>query len=409
MRKSGVAYDSDGWNLDGLMLNLKFSDHGIGKVLLKKVDGVTPSWRVGLFPNLLRRSLLLILRPHEGVLQAIEPNEVTATDMCQWHPTESVDMFIEHRYIDRTLESGDVVGRIYDTSYLYLLHRSAGKIDRYKLLVDQLVLEKTWPVRPYELTPMTRIAVASPQRGRDSVAYVGPCKGGQFISVDLTDHGRVEEFNMKVAGTGNGLKLGGEVHLCVDNAHSSLLIADTVNHLIFEVGRGEAEVKIICGTGERGDAPEGVPASGAKIDTPRALAIYRPFEMIDKAYLQSESVEWLNEDLEKVRPRTIIFADSGNFKVKKIVDVGDSPEEQMIYTLLGNGHSGRTSPDIPVRYWDDLRTFPINRPFDLAVSNLGELLVACAPAQYLILLRPATTILRESAYMAGLGDSIHVS
>lgn len=408
MKKSGVAYDSDAWNLDGLELNPKFREPGIGKVLLKRVDApASPSWRVGLFPNLLRRSLILILRPEDGVLQRIEAGDVTATELLTWQHRDPLDMFVEHHYTEQTFDGGDVKSRSYSASFIYLLRRPTGELTRYKLFADELVDDGAWRVSPYSLTPGARVAVAPGPRGRDGVAYVGPCNGGTLIRLSLDD-GRVEEFDAKLPG-GGWLRLGDEVHLCVDGAKGSLLVADTASHLIYEVDYQTAEARVVCGAGEPGESPEGTPAVEARIDSPRALAIYRPFELIDEAHLHGDSAELLKEDYLKIRPRTIIFADSGNRKVKKIVDAGARPDEQLTYTLLGSGGGGAAPPDAPGGRAADLRAWPINVPFDLAVSNLGELLVACASAEFLILLRPATTVLRESAYLAGLGDTLYVS
>jgi hypothetical protein len=413
MQTGGKVYDSDGWNLDALELNPAFRRDGSGKMLLKKVvESPTTSWRVGLmFNSVLRRTLILVLRPPARVLQSIDSTDPTETseDILRWQHNRSIDMCVEHRYLEVKTDKGLLTHRSYEASALYLLNRFEGEITRHSWSFNGLTLQDIWSVRPYNLTSTTRIAVVSRSGRRGSVAYVGPCKGGKFIKVDLSGDGRIEEFKMRMVGTRDRLSLGSEVYLCGDNANDSLLISDTKHHLIYEVQCESGEAAIICGTGQRGDSPEGEPAKTAQISAPRALVLYRPGELIDRSHLSVDSLNLLEQDSNKARPRTIIFADSDNLKVKKIVDASAASEEKRTYTLLGSGVSKGAAPEPPDARWEDFKTYPINRPFDLAVSNLGELLIACESTQFLILLRPASTIIRETGHFAGSGYRLHDS
>jgi hypothetical protein len=412
MHTGEKVYDSDGWNLDAVELNPAFKRDGSGKMLLKRVaESPTTSWRIGLmFNSILHRTLIMALRPQARVLQAIDSTGHTETSkhVLSWQHNRSNDMFVEHRYVEVKTDKGLLMHRSYEVSLLYLLNRSEGEITRYKWLVNELTLQDIWSVRPYNLTSTTRIAVMSHSGAPGSVAYVGPCKGGKFIKVDLSGDGRVEEFKIRTAGTRDRLSLGDEVYLCGDHANDSLLISDTKNHLIYEVKCESAEATVICGTGQRGDCPEGEPARNAQINSPRTLVLYRPSELIDRAHLSTASLKLLEQDANRIRPRTIIFADSDNLKVKKIVDTS-AWEETRAYTLLGSGISEGAAPEPPDACWEDFRTYPINRPFDLAVSNLGELLIACESTPFLILLRPASTIIRETGHFAGSGYRLHDS
>lgn len=412
MSEGGNRSGTNDWNLDGLELKKEFKTSG--QLQLKRAGSIiSSSWQVGfLHDHILRTTLIVLLRPGDGQLQCVDSTD-QKFDVPEWPVEQSPAMFIEHRYLEEGFGLGEVDSRNYMNSFLYLLSRDEGEVSRYSLSLNGLSGDEIWPLGEYRLTSKTQIAVASPHDETDSTAYIGPCEGGAFIRLDLAGES-IEEFPIRLPGAED--KLGDEVYLCPDDANRSLLISDTENHRIIEVDCQTSQAEIICGTGERGAAPEGEPAASARIDSPRGIAVYRPFDLIDEGFLTEKSKELVQSDVQKIRPRTVIFADSGNFKVRKIVDPGkdlaDSlsvSERPSLYTLLGTGYATDALTVLANDYWEDLRTYPITKPFALAVSNIGELLVACASTPYLILLRPATTIISERGYFAGFNERLQHS
>ncbi len=299
-------------------------------------------------------------------------------------------------------------------SFVYFLNRANGSIERFTHLVGDLEIQDTWMIDPHKLTPLSRIAIASNPNEGTSVAYIAPCKNQAVMSIALDEQGASQELILNF--TDPKLPLGEEVYLCIDNQKGTLLLSDTQNHRVIEVDRQSGNAEVICGSGVPGNADEGEPARLAKLASPRAIAIYRPSEMIDEAQITTQSQEVIKPKYGKATPRSIILADSGNRSIKRIVDASllttrsaFTPAESLIFTLLGSGEPTKDLGEPSGDSLYDLSSHPIPEPYELAVSLLGDLLIGCRSTPSLMLLRPATSIARQKEHYKGLDGQLYLS
>lgn len=115
-----------------------------------------------------------------------------------------------------------------------------------------------------------------------------------------------------------------------------LLVADTMNHRVLALDLQSLEVTILAGTGERGYAGDGGPATSALLDTPVGVEV-------------SSS-------------GAVVVADLGN-DVLRVIDAG------MLRTVAGGISGDSVEVEMP-------EAFPLRGPAGLAWTPEGDLLVA---------------------------------
>jgi len=387
MNNVRIRSDLDCWNLDGLeffrkptskgsiqVTNIKEDISGLNRMeILSKADqfGVT---------------IVLCLRSKSRVIQRVEirrdSNKISNNHTWETN-TQFVDMAIDE-----------------DRLFGLIRHNDKHYIKMYRVIPDRLLSQQDWEwsIGPHYLTELSRIRITSLKKSK--IAYVGPCRDGLFLSIEL-DSGQVTPLKAHFPNGEPGL--GPELDFCVDPESHSLFIADTGHHRVVEVNCSTGLTKTICGVGRPGDAREGELATRAALNSPRSIALYRHRALIRQGLLDSQSISFIQSDPDGVKPRTLLVADSANFPVKKIVDLAffasqalSLPDEPFLYTLLGSGQNLKGKPQkISDKHRQDLRQLPISPPTDLLIDSEGDLLIYSRSSQTNILLRPSTAMSME--------------
>lgn len=375
--------DTNFWNLDALEFQDKPNAKGTIALRTIKADlGFIKRIAVINGPLLDQNGVALFLRPENRVIQGFTISP---------HPEEKEFRTPrEEAYVDMAVEAGN----------LYLLTERAGRrfITRFQPLKMNIRPKREWILEVPAFTSATRLQISVNQQS--TVAYIGPCVDKQFLCVEL---GESPQAIARAIPISLADSLGSELNFSVDSQTGTLVIADTQNHRVVEVDSVTGEASVICGTGKPGNARECEVSNKAALNLPAAVAVYRPSEVINKGLLKSPSETFFTGDPKNTRPRTILIADSGNFRVKKMVELPsiaslnfNLPTEPFIYTLIGTGTEIRgTHRKISYGDKSDLRKYPIPRPTDLSVTASGDLLIGCQTNQTFIFLRPSTSLSKE--------------
>jgi hypothetical protein len=323
-----------------------------------------------------------------GALQKLDLQKMEITAL---HVREDT----QDKFIDLTM----------DQSLLYTLVKAGDKyyIRKYKVITNALLPRKTdpdpneWLIDSDQVTRESRLKVATAP-DHTTKAYVSIPGKSQFLFIDLaTEQTSILNVGMPVnAGT-----LGREIDFCIDARKETLVVADTLHHRIVEIDCKTGTAQVICGNGRPGNAPEETTARGAQLNSPTSVAIYRPNEMIQvERDLSLMSLTLLRTDPARIKPRTILVADAGNFRIKKIVDLpfvagqqSHLSDEPFIYTLIGSGSDQRgPSPKVKSKHKQDLRTYPMPRPSTLLTTRSGELIIYFQSQKGFLFLKPSTSM-----------------
>ena len=213
-------------------------------------------------------------------------------------------------------------------------------------------------------------------------------------------------------------KIGSEISICCDDVNESLIITDTQNHRIVEADCKTGIAKVICGTGHLEKhknvvvSKDGLAPHRVTLNSPRAVAIYRPSKLISSGYLSKASREILKSDATGVRPRTLIISDSGNHRILKLIELpktyllSASSMQRKVFTLLGGGNH-------PIEMFnflkENLNNYKIDEPVGLTISARGELLIWKRNVPILTLLRPVTAVADLNIYTGSLNNSLQDS
>jgi hypothetical protein len=171
-----------------------------------------------------------------------------------------------------------------------------------------------------------------------------------------------------------------------------------MQHRILEVVCDTGTTRVICGTGERGETKKQSVATLAKLDLPRSVALYRPGKFVDMGKLAEPWRTFLDFSENERHPRLIFIADSGNYSVKKLIELNpvvarelSLPREPLVYNFIGSGEKqkGDLRP-AESKAKKNLNNYSILKPFNVYISELGDLFVVCPSSAFLMLLRPAT-------------------
>lgn len=241
----------------------------------------------------------------------------------------------------------------------------------------------------------TRVVVLKYRSADNATIVLAPLKEDTYgvISYRITagQLHLIELEERKLECATSFYRFGASVGLAADLANRSVIVADTSRHQIVEVEIQTGKSRVLAGTGQAGLATEGTDPEEAKLNCPSVVALYRPKEVISAELLSRASCELLKRDATGVRPRTLLIGDSGNFSVKKLIELPKSPLETRlngfrgIFTLLGPAcaPSGEPCPQPP----------ELGAPLDagpIAVSSTGAVIMAIRSSQNLLLLQPAT-------------------
>ncbi|MDJ0904353.1 MAG: hypothetical protein QNJ55_36785 [Xenococcus sp. MO_188.B8] len=305
----------------------------------------------------------------------------------------------QHHFIDMAV----VGNKVY---VLDLLRKTISELEEEnKKDIARFKISASWSLQEYQLSEFSLIAVASYKDERQNVAYVVSVNKGEIVSVVLDRYSEGVNtktqslqlnFAKKLSDTKR--KIGSEIYLCTDDRNETLIVTDTKNHRILEVNCKTGVAEIICGTGrpekpKDAESKEGVAASRAGLNTPCAVAIYRPAELISQGLLTKTSREILESDETGVRPRTILISDSGNNRILKLIELPKthllfaSSGQRKVFTLLGGGEQ-------PIEFVspskENLQDYRIKEPVGLTVSVRGELFIWKKSTPMFTLLRPVT-------------------
>jgi hypothetical protein len=377
MQKDHMRFDINYWNLDGLKIR-KRSHKGNKPTHIQINDGKGPIKRICVqsFPDLTDK--VLLLRP-KGMIQCFDPDNPKNISKLRTWSKDYVDMGL----------SGE---------FLLLLDRAQQRIESFYIENDELVPHKVWDVGALGILPTSKIVVDQSQGKSDippRIAYLSGCREGRIFQLILDDLLKVSKIEPEISVQPN--TLGKELSLCLDDANGSLIVSDTTNHRIVEIKLADRKADVLCGTGSPGVAKEGESALHANLESPKAVMLYRHRDFIDDAQLADDFRGMFTYD--PVRPRAIIFVDSGHPSIKKLVEypaqaeLYNIPLEPAVFTLL-SGPSSAANPSVlpdPERAYRDLREYPVLKPIDLAATQNGELLVCSEVPPSLVLLRPATS------------------
>lgn len=388
MQLTSPRYDVDFWNLDGLAPREDLQGKGELKILA--VDGGLEEVRrvrVLYDPKEYKESIL-ILRPNWGVVQEINPLQ----DPSESKHARTVLVFRDpHSNVTNTL---DVVDFATFAGSVYLLNRRHQSIHQLNMVNGRLQPIRSWQIDSEYILDKSEIEVSS-QSGQ-IMAYIGPCRDGVFLVLKLSTSLQMKILKLKVP---EGVAAPGKaLSFCVDELTHSLIVADTMQHRILEVDCDTGNARIICGTGERGETKKQSIATLSRLNLPRSVALYRPGKFVDKGKLADRSRTFLDFSEDKAHPRIIFIADSGNYLVKKLVELNSVvarelslPREPLVYNFVGSGEKqkGDLRP-AESKAKKNLNSYSILKPFNVYVSELGDLFVVCPSSAFLMLLRPAT-------------------
>ncbi|HEV7745667.1 MAG TPA: hypothetical protein VGO56_11780 [Pyrinomonadaceae bacterium] len=387
MDKYRLRNDLSFWNLDGLEFWEEPTARGTINVTTIQ-DDLSGLKRMVLFGKTGKAGtlVLLCLRPKARLMQRVDikPGSTTVTPHHTWTPdTDIIDIAVEH-----------------DMLFALIQRDVKHHVKMYRVSPDRLLSQRDWEwsIDPYQLTTSSRIQIAT--RDGSKRAYIGPCRGEHFLSVDLKS-GMVSLLEIHFPS--GEREFGADLDFCVDAYKNSLVIADTNHHRIVEVNCVTGSLEVICGVGRPGNAREEELARTALLHSPRSVAVYRPAALIRDHLLDAQSRSFLESDPEGTRPRTLLFADSGNSRVKKIVDlpflaceVLSSPDGPFIYSMIGSGQEVHGKPHkVNKNHGQDLRLYPIPKPSDLLIGGDGDCLIYSRSSQTTILLRPSTALSQD--------------
>jgi hypothetical protein len=387
--------DTDYWNLDALEFWKSGKIKGTADIRVIN-DNLGRVGRIAFLPkpSNSRSSDLLLIRPEAGIIQRI--------------PLSDSEKITEIHNDDKELI--DIAGH---ENHLYVLTRQDDKfvVTQYRANPARLLPNKKWFVETNQLLPTSRIRITSGQQSK--LAFIGPCRDGHMLSVELSDSLVTRDLFIRI-GDGE-VKLDPEIDFCIDSRKGTLIITDTRRHRVLEADFHSGAARIICGGDKAGDAAEEEVARRAALNYPKAVVIYRPAELVREALLSQRSLSFLRDVAYPWKPRTILVADAGNFKVKKFVELAGiaahglaASTEPFLYTLLGSGkESTDKAPRFPKKNVVDLRQCSIPEPTALTVSDFGELVIGCRSNRVLICLRPASALSDEK--VAQVSDDIHIS
>jgi len=382
--RSDLSY----WNLDALEL---WARH--------KVDGILEKKNVSARINDVSRMAvikldaegdnhILWLKPSARTIERLSLKSMEITRHHAWAAQEL--------FIDLTMDQS--VDAVVKENWLYALVRSNQKyyIRRYRVIANALLPYPEILIDSQDLLPGSRLKVGTSRRGTTR-AYLSIPGKNQFASIDLASK-KTESLTVQMPE--NYGALSSEIDFCIDTWKDTLVVADSVHHCVVEIDCKSGKAQVICGTGSPGNAPEQTVAEKAQLNSPSSVAIYRPNEVVPDKHLTDPSRVFLTMDPDRIRPRTILVADSGNLRIKKIVELPFDvsyllgvQDESFIYTLIGSGsESGAKFPRVTPQHKADLRSYPIPKPSKLLTTRSGELIVYFRAEQTFLVLKPASAL-----------------
>lgn len=338
-------------------------------------------------PSISRSGDLLLARPEARIIQRISLSDPEIIHEVHRDDNELVDI-ASHE------------------SRSYVLTRQGDKfvITEYRENPVKLLRGESWFVDTDQLLPTSRIGITSGWESK--LAFIGPCRGGQMLCVELANSPVTRDLFIRIDD--DVVKLDEDIDFCIDPRKGTLIIADARRHRVIEADYQSGAAQVICGLDKAGDAAEEEPARRAALNYPKAVALYSPAKLIRDGLLSKQSLTFLRVAADPNKPRTLLIADSGNFKVKKLVELTiiaahglSTRDEPFLYTLCGSGKESRDkTPSYAKKNVADLRQLMIPEPSGLAVSAFGELVIGCRSNQVLLFLRPASSLSDQKATQA---------
>lgn len=388
MKLDSVKFNIHHWNLDGLKPSKPKAEGK--KSIIDLGDKLGPLRKAAAVTLLGGEEKILLLRGKKKIIiQSLDPGSPkTREPLKSWGNKEIVDMV--------------VVGRV-----LYVLDKTNNRIESFPLDPRDEAEPQFWNVGSIGITTHSRLALVQNETDElPHTAYIGGGREGRLFAVSLDDSQQVSDIDVSIPTEPK--TLGKELYFCPDPQNRTLLVSDTAHHRILELKinrAAPATAEVLCGTGLPGTPEEGELAAHASLSSPRALALYRHQEVISDELIHEDLRVVFSYDPDRVRPRTILFVDSGSSSVKKLVDfppqvedLHETPANMAVYTLLGSPQKPLLG-FLPSSKKDDLRNVAVTKPVDLVVTAGGELVVASETPPTLLLLRPATSLDEQTVYV----------
>lgn len=388
MKLDPVKFNIHHWNLDGLKPSKPKAEGR--KSTIDLGDKLGPLRRAAAVNLLGSEEKILLLRGKKQIIiQGLDlGSPKMRITMKSWGNKEIVDMAVG--------------GRV-----LYALDKTNNRIESFPLDPRDEVQPQFWNVGPIGITTHSKLALV--QNDTDELphtAYIGGGREGRLFAVFLNDNQHVGEVDVSIPTEPK--TLGKELYLCPDPQNRTLLVSDTAHHRILELKinrAAPATAEVLCGTGQPGTPEEGDIAAQAPLSSPKALVLYRHQEVISDELIHEDLRAVFSYDPDRVRPRTILFVDSGSSSVKKLIDfppqvedLHETPSNMAVYTLLGSPQKPLLGL-LPSSRKDDLRNVAVTKPIDLAVTASGELVIASETPPTLLLLRPATSLDEQTVHV----------
>jgi len=278
---------------------------------------------------------------------------------------------------------------------IYGYEGKSRSIIRFEFRQDTIVAEERWALgRQAPSHSLVRLAVSRPTPQRPPTAYLAPTSAGGILAVKLANPPEIRHLAAPVEST--SLKEG--VHICADARNNTLFVTEPTAQRISEMN---------CDTGE--STLVWTPTSPAALDSlgeryspqrarPTAVAVYRTRRLIDKGILKPNSRSLLASDPSRVKPRTLLIADSGNFCIWKLVQLPpsdlllDLANKNQLLAFLGSGIQPQAERNYhpTANEEENLRRYQLPRPLEISLSQFGDVLIRSDPEYPMILLRPAT-------------------
>jgi hypothetical protein len=326
------------------------------------------------------------LRRRDNVLEVFRPD---------LHQRLELHKFDKHeKLVDMTVVQNTI----------YFFEGSRGEISRFEVSSPRqtswgdgnlkIVSTERWFLGHAYGRRFARLAIRRDDSGKPSEAYLAPTPAGGILAVELTADLKVRHLPPPPGSTG----LADSVYLCVDARAQTLLVTEPESQRITEIDLQTSESKLLWSL----DYPARLDEMGDHFkperSRPSAVAIYRTRRLIPPNILKPGSQDLLAADPKKIRPRTLLIADAGNFCLWKLVQLPysarllDHSGRNQLLAFLGSGLPCQVTKNFhPTdREKENLRNYIIPPPREVSVSSFGEVLVRSDPEWPLLLLRPAT-------------------
>lgn len=226
---------------------------------------------------------------------------------------------------------------------------------------------------------------------------VGTTAGG-LLRINLLT-GDCDQLNIQNSKEeGSSISLGKTFCLSVDAQAGTIIVGDSLNSRILEVNPATGGTTLLVGGTEPGRSYEQDLAETAKIGVPTAVGIVSPRHHVSRSLLSRKSQDLCDRNKGQNRPRAIVFFDTAQEALRRVVELPDDNEllhyrgHRGVYTLAGIPYIRSFTPTRePALFIRDLRIS------DFTIARTGDLIAAIFPSTLLVI-QPASA--RTSSFIA---------